>query len=114
MAHLSVKQRSPFRKSLTPSRRHSRHTALRYLATPSSPHRPDVVVGGGKPSDSAPLWRAAAVVRDGGDVADGADHQPGGGKRADGGLASGAGPFHAHLDRLHPVLVAGRARGVDS
>src|SRR6267142_4370906 len=32
MAHLSVKQRAPFKKSFCPSRRHSRHLASRYRA----------------------------------------------------------------------------------
>src|SRR5215475_12882926 len=32
MAHLSVKQRAPFKKSFMPSRRHSRHFAWRYRA----------------------------------------------------------------------------------
>src|SRR5688572_29392416 len=61
-------------------------------------------------SDPAPLGRAAAVVRDGGDVGDGADLQPGGLQRADGLLAPGAGALHEDLDLAHAVL-HGLARG---
>src|SRR3989442_3939157 len=42
MAHLSVRQRWPFKKSFTPSRRHSRHTASRYLAKTTSLSRDQI------------------------------------------------------------------------
>src|SRR6186713_1851796 len=38
MAHFSVKQRAPFRNSLMPSRRQSRHTAVRYRANACPPY----------------------------------------------------------------------------
>src|SRR5438093_3446866 len=66
IAHFSVKQRSPFRKSFIPSRRQSRHFAIRILANVTSPlslHAPA-------------LGRPAAVVRDRSDVADRPHLQP--------------------------------------
>src|SRR6185503_19773083 len=51
--------------------------------------------------DSPPLGRAAAVMRDGGDVLDGRDLEAGGLQRPDGGLAAGAGALDPHLDALH-------------
>src|SRR5215475_3304987 len=55
-------------------------------------------------SDPAPLWRAAAVVRDRGDVLDGPDLQAGGLQRADRGLTTRAGTLHEHVDLAHAVL----------
>src|SRR5690349_4610665 len=54
--------------------------------------------------DAAPLGRAAAVVRVGGDVGDGADLETGGLQRADGLLAPGARTLHIDLDLAHAVL----------
>src|SRR6266508_1286979 len=54
--------------------------------------------------DAAPLGWAAAVVRDGGDVGDGADLEAGGLQRADGLLAPGARTLHVDLDLAHAVL----------
>src|SRR5262249_30145746 len=56
------------------------------------------------PLHPAPLGRAAAVVGDGGDVADGADLEPDRLQRADGRLAPGAGTPHEDLDRLEAAL----------
>src|ERR1051326_1699443 len=52
--------------------------------------------------NSAPLRRAAAVVRDGRRVADDGDANPGAVDGADGRLATAPRPFDAHLALLHP------------
>src|SRR5256884_229310 len=105
MAHLSVKQRAPLRKSFIPSRRQSRHFAPRYRAMARLLPPP-------------PLRRAAPVVRDRRHVADRGDLEPHGLERADGGLPAGPGPTHEDLDLLEPVLhrlargdLRGRLRG---
>src|SRR6476469_10307129 len=54
--------------------------------------------------DSAPLGRAAAVVRDGGDVGDGADLEAGRLERTDRLLSAGARTLHVDLDLAHAVL----------
>src|SRR6185295_4041390 len=54
--------------------------------------------------DAAPLGRAAAVVRDGGDVGDRADFESGGLERPDRLLTAGAGALHVDLDLAHAVL----------
>src|SRR6476619_281690 len=54
--------------------------------------------------DAAPLGRAAAVVRDGGDVGDGADLEAGRLERADRLLTAGARTLHVDLDLAHAVL----------
>src|SRR6478735_7206403 len=54
--------------------------------------------------DAAPLGRAAAVVRDGGDVGDGADLEAGRLERTDRLLAAGARTLHVDLDLAHAVL----------
>src|SRR5439155_23759985 len=71
-----------------------------------------------RPLHPPPLRRAAAVVGDGGDVANGRDLEPDGLQRADGRLASGSGPAHEDLDLLqadfHALprgLLGGRLRG---
>src|SRR6266576_4451150 len=63
--------------------------------------------------DSAPLGRAAAVVRDGGDVGDGGDLEAGRLQRTDRLLAAGARTLHIDLDLAHAVLhrTLGRAVG---
>src|SRR6187551_3725786 len=55
-------------------------------------------------SDPAPLGRAAAVVRDGGDVGDGAHLEAGGLEGADGLLAAGARSLDVDLDLAHAML----------
>src|SRR3954471_18511640 len=75
-----------------PSRRQSRQTASVYRAMVS------------RCSDAAPLGRAASVVRDGGDVGDGAHLEAGGLERADRLLAAGAGALDVDLDLTHAVL----------
>src|SRR5919107_4994706 len=68
-------------------------------------------------SDPAPLRGAAAVVRDGRDVGDGADLEAGGLQRADRLLPAGTRSLDVHLDLAHPVLhrpargAVGRKRG---
>src|SRR4051794_4253182 len=69
--------------------------------------------------DATPLRRAAAVVRDGGDIGDGADLEPGRLEGADRLLAAGAGALDVDLDLAHAVLhrplgrtVGGQRRGI--
>src|SRR5829696_3404200 len=65
-------------------------------------------------SDSAPLGRAASVVRDGGDVGDGAHLEAGGLEGADRLLAAGAGSLDVDLDLAHAMLhgaLGGTVRG---
>src|SRR5262249_16716839 len=62
MAHLSVKQRDPFRKSLSPSRRHSRHTASLYLAKPGPPAYTRRRFGGRHPSWGIGVTSRMAVI----------------------------------------------------
>src|SRR5436190_10791389 len=87
IAHFSVRQRSPLRKSFIPSRRHCLHFGLRsrairlYLQTSNSP----------------PLLLADAVVRLRGDVPDAEDLQTGGLERADRRLAARARALDEHL-----------------
>src|SRR5712692_899026 len=57
-------------------------------------------------SNAAALWRTAAVVRDGRDVADHHDVQTRSGQGAHGGLASRPRALHAHFHALHSILVA--------
>src|SRR5829696_3162385 len=96
--HLSVRQRSPLRKSFCPSRRHCLHWGD---------------VSRAKVSDPPPLAWAAAVVCLWGDVAHSGDLEPGGLQRADRGLAARARALHEDLDLLHALLdaLAGRRVG---
>src|SRR5688572_3617213 len=63
--------------------------------------------------DATPLRRAAAVVRDWGDIGDGADFEPGRLERTDRLLAAGTGALDVDLDLAHAVLhrTLGRAVG---
>src|SRR5580698_4195968 len=54
--------------------------------------------------DPSPLLRAAAVVRNGGDVLDPGDLDASRGERTERGLPPRAGPAHEHVDAAHPVL----------
>src|SRR5260221_10169630 len=54
--------------------------------------------------DATPLGRAAAVMRDGGDISDGADLEAGSLQRPDRLLAPGAGALDVDLDLTHAVL----------
>src|SRR3954447_5716874 len=54
--------------------------------------------------DASPLGGAATVMRDGGDVCDGADFEAGRLERADRLLAAGARTLHVDLDLAHAVL----------
>src|SRR4051812_5119010 len=98
--HLSVRQRSPFRKSFCPSRRHCLHWAPVSRAIRSYT------------SDSAPLAGAAAVVGLRGDVLDAGDFQTGGLERADRGLAARARALDEDLDLLQALLDALAGSGV--
>src|SRR3954454_14288217 len=55
-------------------------------------------------SDATPLGRSAAVVGNGGDVANQRYFETCGLQRAKGALATGAGAFDEHGHRAHPVL----------
>src|SRR6188768_2406652 len=54
--------------------------------------------------DASPLGRATTVVRDGGDVGDGADLEAGRLERTDRLLSAGARTLHVDLDLAHAVL----------
>src|SRR5919198_748024 len=96
MAHFSVRQRSPFRKSFMPSRRQTRHLGPRSLAT----------------LDPPPLARAHAVVGLRRHVLHAEDLEPRGLERSDRRLASGARPLDEDLDLLEAVLHALASAGV--
>src|SRR3954470_15550795 len=89
--HLSVRQRSPLRKSFCPSRRHCLHWG--------DVSRSQVL-------DPPPLAWAAAVVCLWGDVAHSGDLEAGGLQRADRGLAARARALDEDLDALHALLDA--------
>src|SRR3954465_5826233 len=99
MPHLSVRQRSPLRKSFWPSRRHCLHWGLVSRAIRSF-------------LDAAPLAGAAAVVGLRGDVLDARDLEAGGLERADGGLAARARALDEDLDLLEALLDALAGSGV--
>src|SRR3954464_12032487 len=102
IAHFSVRQRSPLRKSFIPSRRHCLHFGERIHRpftnpTPPPPNTPTPL------SSLLPpplLLLADAGVRLRRDVADTEDLEAGGLQRADRGLAAGAGPLDEDLDLL--------------
>src|SRR5260370_7813922 len=101
IAHFSVKHRKPFKNSFCPSRRHRRQTASRCLANFLF-SLPQTLKKSSWPShffcstanlrcatstsDSPPLWRTAAVVRNRRDIANHHDVQSAGGQRAHRGL----------------------------
>src|SRR6185295_4877947 len=88
MGHLALSHRVPLRKSLTPTRRQIRHFGPRTLATLHSPLFPGT----------------AAVVRQRGDVLDGADVEARRLQGPDGALAAGAGALDLHLELAHAEL----------
>src|SRR5256714_11517818 len=96
MAHFSVRQRSPFRKSFMPSRRQTRHLGPRSLAT----------------LDPPPLARPHAVVGLRCHVLHAEDLEPRRLERADRRLAAGARPLDEDLDLLEAVLHALAGAGV--
>src|ERR1700730_9601523 len=61
--------------------------------------------------NAAAFRRTATVVRNRSDVADSHDVQAGGGQRAHGGFAAGAGTLHANFHALHAELVPRGTRG---
>src|SRR6266850_3861677 len=85
MGHFALSHRVPLRKSLIPTRRQIRHFGPRTLATLHSPLFPG----------------PAPVVRQRGDVLDGADVESGGLKGPNGALAAGAGALDLHLELAH-------------
>src|SRR5207249_3386848 len=89
IAHFSVRQRSPLRKSFMPSRRHSLQTGPLYLAN----------------LDPPPLLGPDAVVRLRGHVLDSENLEAGGLERADRRLTSGARSLDEDLDLLKAVLL---------
>src|SRR5580693_6850940 len=102
MAHLGPSHRAPFRNSFTFSRRHSLQSGPVYRAISLS-------------SDSPTLGRAAAIVRNGGHILDGADLKAGRLQRPDGGLPAGARSLDEDVDLAHAVLhgtARGRLRGL--
>src|SRR5262245_24941829 len=62
MAHLSVKQREPFRNSFSPSRRQRRQTASEYLANSSPPRYTRRRLGGRQPSCGIGVTSWMAVI----------------------------------------------------
>src|ERR1700677_3589751 len=91
MAHLGPSHRAPFRNSFTFSRRHSLQSGPVYRAISLSSHPPT-------------LGRAAAIMRNGGDVLDGPDLKAGRLQRPDRGLAAGARSLDEDVDLAHAVL----------
>src|SRR6188472_3474231 len=121
IAHFSVRQRSPFRKSLSPSRRHWRHFApvsratsrasaswaARRSALKRASHFPARKSGKEpKTSTPPPLLGPHAVVGLRGDVLDAEDLEPGRLERADRRLAARARALDEDLDLLEAVLHA--------
>src|SRR5215469_7095515 len=94
IGHLGESHLAPLRNSLVFSRRQRLQSAPVYRAI-------SVI---NSSSDPAPLWRAAAIVRDRGDVLDGPDLQASGRQRADRRLATRARTLHEHVDLAHAVL----------
>src|SRR5690349_5146194 len=93
MPHLSVRQRSPLRKSFWPSRRHCLHWG-------------DVSRAMTWFLDATPLARAASVVCLRGDVANAHDLEAGGLEGADRGLTSRTGALDIDVHLLEPLLHA--------
>src|SRR5215831_20242435 len=93
MGHLGESHLAPFRNSLVFSRRQRLQSGPVYRA---------MVVA--YSSDPAPLGRAAAIVRNRGDVLDRADLEPGRLQRPDGGLPARARTLHEHVNLAHAVL----------
>src|SRR4030095_15467493 len=62
MAHLSVKQREPLRKSFSPSRRHNRQTASAYLANSPPPRYTRRRLGGRQPACGIGVTPWIAVI----------------------------------------------------
>src|SRR4029077_4064040 len=104
MAHFSVKQRKPFKKSFWPSLRQSRQTASRCLATP-------LLLYCSRLLDTPALRRTATIVRNRGHVLDMGNVQPGSRERTNRGFAPRSRPFDTNFDRFHPVLVSRHASG---
>src|SRR5580658_11111367 len=92
MGHFGESHLAPFRNSLVFSRRQRLQSGPVYRAMSIAP------------SDPAPLGRAAAIVRNRGDVLDRADLEAGRLERPDGGLPARTRTLHEHVDLAHAVL----------
>src|SRR5438093_6229633 len=68
--------------------------------------------GGSNALDAPSLPRTAPVVRHRGDVLDAQNLQPRGRQRADGGLPSGTGALHEHVDLGQAMLLGPPGRGL--
>src|ERR1700722_11825145 len=93
IGHLGLSHLAPFRNSLVFSRRQRLQSAPVYRAMCVA-----------YSSDPAPLRRAAAVVRNRGDILDGPDLKAGRLEGPDGGLPAGARALHEDIHLAHPVL----------
>src|ERR1700722_2108602 len=93
IGHLGLSHLAPFRNSLVFSRRQRLQSAPVYRAMCVA-----------YSSDPAPLGRAAAVVRNRGDVLNGTDLKAGRLQRPDGGLTARARTLHEHVDLAHAML----------
>src|ERR1700722_12345362 len=99
MAHLGPSHRAPFRNSFTFSRRHSLQSGPVYRAISLSSHPPT-------------LGRAAAIMRNGGNVLDGTDLEAGRLQRPEGGPPAGARSLDEDLALAHAVLHGPARRGL--
>src|SRR3984957_12391243 len=99
MAHFGPSHLEPFRNSFTFSRRHSLQSGPVYRAISLSSHPPT-------------LGRAAAIVRNGGDVLNGTDLEAGRLQRPDGGFPAGARSLDENVDLAHSVLHGTARRGL--
>src|ERR1039457_4726193 len=93
MGHFGESHLAPFRNSLVFSRRQRLQSGPVYRA---------MVVA--YSSDPAPLRRAAAIMRNRGDVLDGANLEARRLQGPDSGLPAGAGALHEDVDLAHPLL----------
>src|SRR5215469_4815545 len=93
IGHLGPSHLAPFRNSLVFSRRQRLQSAPVYRA-----------MWVANSSNPAPLRRAAAIVRDRGDVLNRADFEAGRRQRPDRGLAPRARTLHEDVDLAHAVL----------
>src|SRR5579863_8325049 len=110
MAHLSVRQRWPLRKSFVPSRRHNRQTASLYLAKINlhgeTHHSIMHWLDWTRTSDPSSLRRAAAVVRDRSDVSDQAHVQARRGQRTYRRFAARPRSLQSHFNGPHAVVAS--------
>src|ERR1039457_2994370 len=101
MGHFGESHLAPFRNSLVFSRRQRLQSGPVYRA---------MVVA--YSSDPRPLRRAAAIMRNRGDVLDGAHLEAGRLQGPDRGLPAGAGALHEDVDLAHAMLHRASRRGL--